>query len=268
MKNNDWLTIQDLFDTLNSRLEKTRKFNAGMPRAYVRMLVELEDFLTETLANKDVKKKMSPTNAKAMNTMRQRMKKNNVEHLEAMAKASARRDLHTASALSMQGRSDAQRTKTALFPGRGCHQLHAVQQALSLGCSLYARQRKHRGMLCTSTACTHGSAASLHLSHMLINRIHLPLPNVTCLARLVWCQILCNTCCLPAPCFQFRENPESTEEEPEPESDGGSGSESGDEGEKEEKAAAKKKDKLLTMDPKEITYEMVNRKMREIVTSR
>lgn len=30
----------------------------------------------------------------------------------------------------------------------------------------------------------------------------------------------------------------------------------------------KKKDKLMTMDPKEITYEMVNRKLREIVMSR
>lgn len=30
----------------------------------------------------------------------------------------------------------------------------------------------------------------------------------------------------------------------------------------------KKKDKLLTMDPKEITYELVNRKLREIVMSR
>lgn len=31
---------------------------------------------------------------------------------------------------------------------------------------------------------------------------------------------------------------------------------------------AKKKDKLLTMDPKEITYEMVNKKLREIIMSR
>jgi hypothetical protein len=33
--------------------------------------------LTETLANRDLKKKMSPTNAKALNTMRQRIKKHN-----------------------------------------------------------------------------------------------------------------------------------------------------------------------------------------------
>jgi hypothetical protein len=33
-------------------------------------------------------------------------------------------------------------------------------------------------------------------------------------------------------------------------------------------APAKKKDKILTMDPAEITYEMVNRKMREIISTR
>jgi hypothetical protein len=33
--------------------------------------------LTETLSNRDLKKKMSPTNAKALNTMRQRVKKHN-----------------------------------------------------------------------------------------------------------------------------------------------------------------------------------------------
>ena len=38
----------------------------------------MQDFVHETLANKDVKKKMSPTNAKALNTMRQRLKKHNV----------------------------------------------------------------------------------------------------------------------------------------------------------------------------------------------
>jgi translation initiation factor 3 subunit C len=34
-------------------------------------------FPTETLSNRDLKKKMSPTNAKALNTMRQRVKKHN-----------------------------------------------------------------------------------------------------------------------------------------------------------------------------------------------
>ena len=37
-----------------------------------------QDFLNETMANKDVKKKMSATNNKAFNTMRQRLKKHNL----------------------------------------------------------------------------------------------------------------------------------------------------------------------------------------------
>ncbi len=88
MKINDWSAIQEQFDTLNQRLEKTRKFLVGsaVPRVYLKLLIDLEDFLNETLANKEVKKKMSPTNAKALNTMRQRLKKHNVAYLDQMAK--------------------------------------------------------------------------------------------------------------------------------------------------------------------------------------
>lgn len=86
MKINDWSAIQSLFDDLNKRLDKIQKteMTSIVPRAYVKLLVELEDFLNETLANKDVKKKMSPTNAKALNTMRQRLKKHNVMYTEMM----------------------------------------------------------------------------------------------------------------------------------------------------------------------------------------
>ena len=43
----------------------------------------------------------------------------------------------------------------------------------------------------------------------------------------------------------------------------------GDEGfEKIKSRGEKKRDKLLTMDPKEITYEMVNKKLREISLAR
>ncbi len=53
MKINDWSSIQTLFDELNKRLEKCQKFQGvGVPRSYIRILVELEDFLNETLANR------------------------------------------------------------------------------------------------------------------------------------------------------------------------------------------------------------------------
>ena len=49
---NDWAAIQTLFDKLNKQLERTQKAtqSLGVPRAYVRMLCELEDFLNNTLA--------------------------------------------------------------------------------------------------------------------------------------------------------------------------------------------------------------------------
>lgn len=52
----------------------------------LQMLVKLEDFYAEIVANKDAKKKMSPTNARAFNSMRQKLKKNNRDYEEQIDK--------------------------------------------------------------------------------------------------------------------------------------------------------------------------------------
>jgi hypothetical protein len=78
-KNNDWSAIVTLFDELNKNLDKVQKLSPGVPKAYTRILGELEDYLGASLANKEQKKKMSATNSKALNTMRQRLKKHNVQ---------------------------------------------------------------------------------------------------------------------------------------------------------------------------------------------
>lgn len=51
---NDWAAIQTLFDKLNKQLEKALKAAGalGVPRPYIKLLVELEDFLNKTLAGK------------------------------------------------------------------------------------------------------------------------------------------------------------------------------------------------------------------------
>lgn len=88
IKVNDWTSIQTVFDKMQKQLEKAMK-TAGLsaaPRLYVKMLCELEDSLNETLANREVKKKMSTTNAKALNTMKQRLRKLLPEYGDAMAK--------------------------------------------------------------------------------------------------------------------------------------------------------------------------------------
>ena len=169
MKINDWSAIQSLFDEVNRRMERVVKADGapGAPRAYVKLLVELDDFLAETLANKEVKKKMSATNARALNTMRQRLKKHVPGFAEQMAKFRA----------NPESESEEEEEEA---PAKG--------------------GRKRRG----------GDAGA--------------------------------------------------------EGEGSEGE--GSDGEFTEAAAPRKKDKLLTMDPKEITHELVAKKLKELISQR
>ncbi|GMH33638.1 hypothetical protein BSKO_01472 [Bryopsis sp. KO-2023] len=82
MKINDWTSIQAVFVKLEKQLEKTMKVLEVQtpPKRYLKLLVELEDFLDKTWSDRETRKKMSVTNAKALNTMRHRILKHNKEY--------------------------------------------------------------------------------------------------------------------------------------------------------------------------------------------
>ncbi|TPX69786.1 hypothetical protein SpCBS45565_g02134 [Spizellomyces sp. 'palustris'] len=81
-KINDWVAIQNEFEKLNKAYSKANAIiqREGVPRFYIRAIVQLEDFLKETLTNKDAIKKMNASSSRALNAMKQKLRKHNKQH--------------------------------------------------------------------------------------------------------------------------------------------------------------------------------------------
>ncbi|KAI8600514.1 eukaryotic translation initiation factor 3 subunit 8 N-terminus-domain-containing protein [Dissophora ornata] len=79
-KINDWVSVQNEFDRANKALQKAAGIiaQAGVPKFYVKAVAELEKAIQSALdKEKSASKKMNASNAKALNSMKQKVKKNN-----------------------------------------------------------------------------------------------------------------------------------------------------------------------------------------------
>ncbi|KAG5439245.1 hypothetical protein PCANB_001544 [Pneumocystis canis] len=74
-KINDWVTISSELDKINKLIDRMR-VQGKPPWLYIRTIVNLDDFFNETIKReKEAKKKMNSTNARALNSVKQRIKK-------------------------------------------------------------------------------------------------------------------------------------------------------------------------------------------------
>ncbi|KAG0366987.1 eukaryotic translation initiation factor 3 subunit 8 [Gamsiella multidivaricata] len=79
-KINDWISVQNEFERANKALQKSAGIisQAGVPKFYIKAVAELEKTIQVALEKeKSASKKMNASNAKALNAMKQKIKKNN-----------------------------------------------------------------------------------------------------------------------------------------------------------------------------------------------
>ncbi|KAF9581629.1 Translation initiation factor 3 subunit c [Lunasporangiospora selenospora] len=82
-KINDWVSVQNEFDRANKALQKAVGIIAqsGVPKFYIKAVAELEKSIQGSLEKeKSASKKMNASNAKALNSMKQKIKKNNRQY--------------------------------------------------------------------------------------------------------------------------------------------------------------------------------------------
>ncbi|KAL3902332.1 MAG: hypothetical protein SGARI_005888, partial [Bacillariaceae sp.] len=85
MKNKDYFAMQTEFDELSKAMVKNKKIlQEGIPRPVVRILVDLEDYVPERLADKAAFKKLSARQGRALNRMKLTLKKHNKPYAVVM----------------------------------------------------------------------------------------------------------------------------------------------------------------------------------------
>lgn len=86
-KSSDWTSINKDFDNLMRSIERQRTLNEQIPAFFYKAISQLDQYLNESAAKeKDAKKKMKAPVAKAMNGMKQKLKKVIKENDETIAR--------------------------------------------------------------------------------------------------------------------------------------------------------------------------------------
>ncbi|KAI9507455.1 eukaryotic translation initiation factor 3 subunit 8 [Russula earlei] len=76
LKINDWITISSEYDKMTRMVQRQQNFAEPVPPFYIRTLISLETALNMALAKeKEAKKKMNASNARALTAMKQRVRK-------------------------------------------------------------------------------------------------------------------------------------------------------------------------------------------------
>ena len=78
MNINDFVSLLQHYEELNKEFDKSKKIleKEGIPRFYIRVLVQIENCVTNFSA--EDKKKLNQNNNKSFNTLKQKIKKHNL----------------------------------------------------------------------------------------------------------------------------------------------------------------------------------------------
>lgn len=105
------------FDKLNRQIVKLVQ-GANTPKAYIKAIADLEDFMNETIAKQKVStKKMNATNARGLNAVKQRIKKNNKDYAKEIDEYREDKDKYMESDEEVEDEelvTKAKKSKTAL----------------------------------------------------------------------------------------------------------------------------------------------------------
>ncbi|KAG7090852.1 hypothetical protein E1B28_009934 [Marasmius oreades] len=90
LKINDWVAISNEFDKLARMIQRQQNMSEPVPPFYLKTIMTLETSVTNTLAKeKEAKKKMNATNAKALTAMKQKVRKTAKEYEQDITKYQA-----------------------------------------------------------------------------------------------------------------------------------------------------------------------------------